>query len=511
MSALLERLIEASVKESAEKPAAAGEYALIMVRGSGWMVAMRWAVRCIGLVSTIILARLLTPTDFGLVAKAMLVVGMLEILAETGQRLALIRHPQPTRAHYDTAWTIGIIVNAALALGMFFVAPVAGSIFHEPAAVPLVRILALRTLLNGFENIGTVDFRRDMDYGKDFHFNVLTKILSFAVTISLALYFRNYIALIGGIVLGQLILVAVSYGVSSYRPRLSLATAGEIWGYSIWVLISQTGSYALTRLDQWVLSARVSNSLMGQYSVGSELAQLPTSEIITPAARALYPVYCRLWGTSLVEMTRALITNLRFIAMACASTGVGIACVAHDFALVVLGQQWSETSQFIAYIALASALSGFNASAVVVLNITGHVRSAGILAWTRVAIAVPCILLGFKLNGPLGVAQSLLVADIIFTPSMYFQVMKAVPISLGTLIGIVWRPLLASGVMAIALQFHPFAQVASPVFRLLLEIAIGACCFTLTLLALWVAAGRPEGGEKVAIEQLRKMCSRANP
>src|SRR5262245_40179117 len=89
-----------------------------MVIGSGWMVAMRWAVRGIGLISTMILARLLTPQDFGLVAKAMLVIGMLEIMAETGQRLAIIRHNQPTRAHYDTAWTIGIIVNGTLAAAM---------------------------------------------------------------------------------------------------------------------------------------------------------------------------------------------------------------------------------------------------------------------------------------------------------------------------------------------------------------------------------------------------------
>jgi O-antigen/teichoic acid export membrane protein len=135
-----------------------------MAIGSGWMVAMRWALRGIGFVSTMILARLLAPQDFGLVAKAMLVIGMLEIMADTGQRLAVVRHKQPTRAHYDTAWTIGIIVNGTLAAAMFAAAPLAQLVFHEAAAVPLVRILALRTLLNGMENIGTVDFRRNMQF-----------------------------------------------------------------------------------------------------------------------------------------------------------------------------------------------------------------------------------------------------------------------------------------------------------------------------------------------------------
>ena len=476
------------------------------------MVAMRWAIRGIGLVSTVILARLLTPGDFGLVAKAMLVIGMLEIMAETGQRLAIIRHSHPTRAHYDTAWTMGIIVNGTLALAMFVIAPLAQSVFHEPAAVPLVRILALRTLLNGFENIGTVDFRRNMQFAKDFQFNLITKLLSFVVTLSLAVYFRNYIALVGGIVAGQFALVITSYIISSYRPRLSLAAAGEIWSFSTWVLVSSTASYLLSRLDQWVLSTQASASLMGQYTVGSELAQLPLSEVISPATRALYPAYCRLFSRSLEEMTQALVTNLRFVAIVCASTGVGIACVARDFTLVLLGNQWIETSQFIVYIALASALSSFNMSAVFALNVTGHVRSAGVLGWVRVAIAAPCILLGYRLNGALGVAQSLLLADIVFTPGMYYELMKAIPLSLNVLIGIVWRPLLASGIMAVLLCLRPFSPVDSAILRLLMEVGSGAAVFATALYLLWLASGKPIGAEAYLVNYFRRLfLSRMSP
>jgi len=476
-----------------------------MAIGSGWMVAMRWAVRGIGLVSTMILARLLTPQDFGLVAKAMLVIGMLEIMAETGQRLAIIRHSQPTRAHYDTAWTIGLIVNGTLALAMFAAAPLAELVFHEPGAVPVVRILALRTLLNGLENIGTIDFRRNMQFGKDFQYNIITKLLSFAVTISLAFHFRNYIALVGGIVIGQVILVAVSYVISPYRPRLSLATAAELWSFSIWVLVASTGNYILGRLDQWVLSTQASASLMGKYSVGSELAQLPSSEVVAPATRALYPAYCRLFAKSLDEMTQALITNLRFVAIVCASTGVGIACVARDFTLVLLGSQWSDTSQFIVYIALASAIYSFNGCAAATLTITGHARSGGVLAWTRVGIAAPCIVLGFKLGGALGVAQAILIADILFTPGVYIEVMKTIPLTPKTMLEIVWRPLLASAAMAAVLMSHPFAHLGPASLRLLLEVGLGAATFTIALLLLWLASGRPAGGEAYLVSYFQRI------
>src|SRR5579862_8839207 len=94
-----------------------------MVKGSAWGIGVRWALRMLGLVSTIFLARLLTPADFGIVTIAMIILGTVEIFTQTGQHLAIIRHPNPTREHYDSAWTIFIILYSALALIIFFCAP----------------------------------------------------------------------------------------------------------------------------------------------------------------------------------------------------------------------------------------------------------------------------------------------------------------------------------------------------------------------------------------------------
>ena len=91
-----------------------------VVKGSAWTVGVRWAVRFLGLISTIVLARLLTPADFGIVTIAMIILGTVEIFTQTGQHLAIIRHPNPTREHYDTAWTIFIMLYSTLALIIFY-------------------------------------------------------------------------------------------------------------------------------------------------------------------------------------------------------------------------------------------------------------------------------------------------------------------------------------------------------------------------------------------------------
>ena len=112
------------------------------INGALWMIAMRWMMRLFGILSTIILARLLTPTDFGIVALALIVVGLLEVLSWTAIDLALIQKQETTREHYDTAWTVQILQGLFIALLLVGVSPYAASYFDEPALIHVVYILA---------------------------------------------------------------------------------------------------------------------------------------------------------------------------------------------------------------------------------------------------------------------------------------------------------------------------------------------------------------------------------
>src|SRR6185312_8105850 len=100
--------------------------------GAFWMIALRWAIRLTGLVSTVILARLLLPRDFGIVAMAMIVVNTLDIFNQTGQKLVLIRLENPTKDHFDSAWTISFFIGLTIAVMILAASPLAVVYFHEP-------------------------------------------------------------------------------------------------------------------------------------------------------------------------------------------------------------------------------------------------------------------------------------------------------------------------------------------------------------------------------------------
>jgi len=171
-----------------------------MIKGSIWMVAMRWTVQGIGLISTMILARLLTPADFGIVAMGMLVVGLLEIFSSLGVDLALIRNQAAEPGHYNTAWTFRVFQCTFITVLLLIFAPFAADYFGDPRVTIVIQILSLSVFFDGFENIGVVAFRKDLDFSKEFRFGVYKKLLGFVITVPLAFTLKSYWALVAGVV-----------------------------------------------------------------------------------------------------------------------------------------------------------------------------------------------------------------------------------------------------------------------------------------------------------------------
>ena len=293
-----------------------------MLAGSIWMIALRWAIRLTGLVSTVILARLLNPSDFEIVAMAMLVVGMLEILNQTGQKLVLIRHASPGREDYDTAWTLSVLVGCAVGVFILALSPVASAYFHESRALPVMQCLAVRSVIAGFENIGVVDFRRDLRFDRFFSYNVYPKLIAFVVTVGLAFALRNYWALVAGILANQITAVAMSYTLHPYRPRFSLVKLREMHSFSGWTLFKQIGFYFNAQIDQAVIGGLLGAASMGRYAVAADLATSASQEINDPMVAVLFPVMATIRHNS--EKLRDLyIKVLSWSAVVCASTSVG--------------------------------------------------------------------------------------------------------------------------------------------------------------------------------------------
>ena len=356
-------------------------------RGSLWILALRWTVRLTGLLSTVVLARVLTPADFGIVAIAMIVVNMLDMLRQTGQVLALIRHTNPTREHYDTAWTISVAIGSSVGIAIFSIAPLTAIYFHDPRSILVMQVLALRAVIGGFENIATLNFRRDLRFDKYYLFNVLPKFFSFVLTLALAFVLRNYWALVAGILSGQLASNVLGYAMQPYRPRFSLAKLSEIWSFSIWSFLGNIGYYLNGQIDQIAVGGIASSATLGRYAVADDLASSPINEVNGPLIAALFPVMAQMQHSR--DGSRELyLRALGWSAVICCSTSVGIALVAHDLVLVVLGQKWVSAIPLMPWLALGAGVLGLSSGAFGTLDAFGLPHIGARIQWMRLAMLV---------------------------------------------------------------------------------------------------------------------------
>ncbi|MGC8470607.1 MAG: oligosaccharide flippase family protein, partial [Acetobacteraceae bacterium] len=136
-------------------------------RGAGWVIGWRMTTRLIGMASTLVLARLLVPDDFGLVALANIFAGAVEAFSTVGVEQALIRAPSPDRDLYDTGFTINLLRGLLTATLIALLAHPLAAFYGDLRLAPLLYLLAAATAADGLENIGIIEFRRDLTFDKE--------------------------------------------------------------------------------------------------------------------------------------------------------------------------------------------------------------------------------------------------------------------------------------------------------------------------------------------------------
>jgi len=481
-----------------------------MLNGALWMIALRWAIRLTGLVSTVILARLLVPSDFGIVAMAMIVVSTLEIFNQTGQKLVLIRLENPTKEHFDTAWTVSFLIGLAIAAAILAASPLAELYFHEPKVEPVMQCLAFRAILGGLENIGTVHFRRDLKFNTFFAYNVYPKLISFTVTIFLAFTLRNYWALVAGILIGQLALIVLSYIMHPHRPRFTLSKVREIWSFSTWTFFRSVGYYLNGQIDQVVVGGFGGAAMMGRYAVATDVAQSPGREINEPMVAVLYPVMSRL-QSDMPSLREVYLKTLGWTAFICAATGVGVALVAPDMQQLVLGDKWIGIAPLMSWLAIGGAIAGLSSGAYSLFDALNQPRIGARMIWVRlILLGATIVPIAFWTKSLIDIAICRAIGEAVFLPGLFHAVHRLARISLAQYIKTLYRPFTASALMAIAVIAANMTLPISGNIRLAADIGLGAIVFLGSAWLMWRIAGCPHSPEADIFGRFAKLF-RASP
>jgi lipopolysaccharide exporter len=476
--------------------------------GSAWMIAMRWAIRSVGLLSTVILARLLTPEDYGVVAMSLVAVAILQSFAQSGTDLALLRAETPHREHYDAAWTLEIIQGTLLSIALFVSAPYVSGHFTDERVTNVIRVLSVSAFIGGFQNIGVVNFRRNLDFRREFLFGVYKKVATFFVTVSAAVALQSYWALVIGQVAGRCIDVLLSYRMSDFRPRLSLARFGEIWGFSRWLVLSRVTMLVNRQFDRWVVGSIGGAAAMGNYYIAQDFASSPSDEVVAPMSRAAFPVYSRLRDdpAGLADALRRMLSSVTAITFA---TGLGIAAVADDFVHVVLGAKWEGAIPLMPWLGLFAAVYGIVRTLDMFLIATDGERASSLLALSFAILVVPVLWYAGQHGSIEGIAATKACTVFVLVLVLAFVVTRRSQVTPRLLWSAVWPPMLASLSMFVAVKvLQTGLPLASHLWGLVRDASVGAVVYIATSSLVWIVRGRPSGIERDLLDTARRKLSR---
>jgi lipopolysaccharide exporter len=479
-----------------------------MFFGAAWMMSVRLVDRGIGLASTIILARLLLPADFGIVAMAMGVVAFLELFAAFGFDSALIQRADIERSHYDTAWTFNVVFGAVVGLGLLALAWPAAAFYQQPALAWVLYSLAFAPLIQSLENIGLVAFRRDLNFRAEFLITACKRLLLFVITVWLALVWRSYWALVVGIIVGRSLGVGLSYLVHPFRPRFSLAKRHELLGFSKWVLGTNFISFALQRCPDVIIGRALGATSLGLYTVGGEIASLPASELVAPINRAVFPGFARLAGEpgNRGALRSEYFTFIGFVAMLAIPAAVGVASIAHQIVPLVLGDKWLDAIPIVQIIALAGTLQVMQSTNYAVYLSVGRPSRQALIHATQVVVLIPSMVWLSPSYGIIGAAVAFAVSCMVTYPVNVSMLLPALEARLRDYVRPLWRPVLAAAAMYFVLRAvsEPSVGLSASLqmFALARSIVLGATVYVVVVLLSWLAVGRPTATETLVLERV---------
>lgn len=482
----------------------------IMVRGAFWTVAMRFGVRILGLVNTVIMARILMPSEYGIVAMASVVVGIIQSLLDFGAGTALLRKNSLDKDYIDSAWTLRVLEGALLALLLIILSPVASLYFGESKVMVALCAFGFSMMVGGVANIGLILAQKSYNFEVEFKVYISAAVVRVLVTILAGLTLRDYRALILGIVIGELASTVLSYVMHSYRPRWNTRNIREIWALTKWLMLSSTGRYILRRGDE-LIAGRIAGSagIFGVYSVGSDLGQMPTSEVGQAMQRAVLPLLSSM-SDSYKDVNSSVIKVVNAVNTVTWPLGLGLAALAGPFTLLILGQNWTETQFYMAGFALVGVLQSLPSAINTLLVLRGHTKQHSMTVWFELCAFLLASIVLVPMFSLMGLVGARAIGAVVGFGRTTMFARNLCQLNVTALFHGLWRPVIGALLMFFLVHWVS-ARFDGMVEQLIAGVSVGATFYIAWCLLTWVVSGRPDGLELMVLRWLKLAILRRGP
>lgn len=478
--------------------------------------ALLWSfqmiLRGLQFVTLIILARLLTPGDFGIVAIATTVIGVLDVLTNMQVGNAIVRSSSVTDAHLNTAFTLNMCRGVATGLILAVAAHPIALYMDQPGLEPILYVLIIPAVIGALANPYFILYGRNLDFRMEVRRRSLAAIVGSIASIAVAFIFRSYWALIVSTIVQNIVSTALSYWRVPGRPRLSLSHAREMAGFGGWLLVQNVLTYLALRLEYFYIGKLMNPKVLGAYHLGNQVNSMSSADIVPTLSRAMFPALSMLQKDP--ERLRRTYVQIQATSLAISlPIGFGLALLARPLILLLFGRGWETAVMVVWFITPVTSLQALGAGVEGLAMALNRVRPLAARSAVYVTVRTVLQLIGFFSGGLIGLLVGRTVAGIFQAIYGLSLAAKLTGRSVMEPLVASWRSFAAIAVMSAGLLVLPQPHYESlPFARLLIEIAwraaLGALLYCGTHMILWRMQGKPEGAETLILRQLARVTGR---
>ena len=400
-----------------------------VARGAGWLYGYRWSERALDLVSIIVLARLLVPEDFGLVAIAASIATIIEGLSPFDVEKALIQNRDPDPALYDTAWTLSALRGSASAL---VVLAIAALVVDGPIA-PVLAVLATGPFLKGLANPRFVDFERDLVYSRLAVLTLGAKLAAFGMTLAIAVVRPSPWALVIGLVAGSVVTLVGSYALRPYRPRICFERFGSIFAFSGWMSLTTIVTTLSMDTDKIIIGRLLGTADTGLYFMTQRVGTLPTRELVGPLQRLLFPSFSQI-AHEAERLGRVVRESINVLSSLSLPAAFGFALVANDLVPKALGADWTPIVPLLIILIPFLGIRGMLSMTLPCVMALGHTRLLFRVSLLYGLVHVPVFVIGTAIDGLRGSVVAIVSAGVLYVGLNGWMLQRVLGISPGDIV-----------------------------------------------------------------------------
>ena len=394
---------------------ASGDLVQKTVKGILWSGFSFVGSKGVTFISTIVLARLLSPDDFGLMALGLLAISYLDTFNGLGVGTVVVYRQDDVERNSNVAFSLSLLVSLLLAVINFFAAPFVADFFRDPRVTDILRVLSINLVISGLSSIHLARLSKDMKFKQSFVPEFGKTVAKAVVSIGFALMGFGVWSLVWGQVAANLVSTLLYWFVYRWMPRLSLnwKVIKGLLNYSSHILMIELMGIFQNSLDYLIIGRRFDVTSLGFYTIAFRVPELIIVNVCAIVSRALFPAFSRIQD-NVVALREGYLNTLRYIALYTIPVGVGIALVTSEFVNLAYGDQWLPAIPLMQVLALYSIMYSLSYNAGDLYKATGRPDILTKTSVFELVVAVP--LLWFGANyGILYVAYAHLVANILLT------------------------------------------------------------------------------------------------